>query len=204
MEVEYREEHIVAYCGDCGGIRGDASETVRGSADQQDDIVGGVGLPPAGVRGRSPDDLLQVAEIWSVAKSQSLARDICPHCAAPVTRSVSVCEEHDSTDGHCSACDQQFAVTAHFECTNCIASGENVFTGYLLGSTDLMRFMIDHGIDPVAPEAFHLTDLEEQVHSVDPFRGEFTFRADGEAITLTVDDDLSVVEATRTDSAMPD
>lgn len=88
-------------------------------------------------------------------------------------------------------------MTAHVECTNCIASGESVFTGQLLRNADLMRFMIDHGVDPIAPEGFHLTDLEERVHSTDPFR------ADGEEITLTVDD-LSVVEATRTDSARPD
>ena len=56
-----------------------------------------------------------------------------------------------------------------------------------------MAFMTEHGIDPIHPEAFHLTGFEETVHSVDPFEGEFTFRVDGDAITLTVDDDLDVV-----------
>jgi hypothetical protein len=194
MEVGYREERVFGYCTECGGTRGEESSTVGESPGSADDIVGGVTLPPAGVHDRTPSELLRAAEVWSVSKSQALARDVCPRCTAPITRSVHVCEDHDASDGRCEACDQQFAVTSRVDCTNCIVGGESVFTGYLLGNTDLMAFMIEHGIDPIHPEAFHLTGFEETVHSVDPFEGEFTFRVDGDAITLTVDDDLDVVD----------
>jgi hypothetical protein len=60
--------------------------------------------------------------------------------------------------------------------------------------------MLDHGIDPISPDAFHLT-AEETIHSTDPFEGSFTFSADADAITLTVNDSLSVIEVTRHDAS---
>ena len=60
-----------------------------------------------------------------------------------------------------------------------------------------MKFLIEHGIDPIAPEAFHLSSLDERILSTDPFKARFTFTADGDALTLTVDDDLVVVDVTE-------
>jgi hypothetical protein len=168
-----------------------------------DDIVGGVGLPPAGVHGRTPTELLRAAEIWSVAHGQATARGVCPHCSAPIDRSVHVCEDHDPSDGRCEGCGQRFAVTTVVSCTNCIFGGESVFTSYLLGNTDMMAFLIDHGIDPIRPNAFHLTEFEETVLSVNPFEARFTFTADGESLVLTVGDDLSVVDVARRESRDP-
>lgn len=197
LELSYREERIALFCTDCGGTRGDASETVREAEVTGDDIVGGVSMPPAGIQNRSPSELLRAAEIRSVARSLSLTRDICPVCGAPVERSVRVCEDHDPVNSHCPNCDQRFGVTTQFACTNCILKGESVFTGYLLGDPALMGFMIEHGIDPIYPKAFHLDSAEETIHSVEPFEASFTFTADGEAITLAVDEDLEVIDVSR-------
>jgi hypothetical protein len=67
-----------------------------------------------------------------------------------------------------------------------------------------MSFLIDHGIDPVQPEAFHLTAAEETVHSTDPFEASFAFTAGGETITLTVDDDFEVVDVSRREATPSD
>lgn len=201
LELSYREERLALFCPDCGGTRGDASETVPEATASGDDIVGGVSMPPAGLHDRSPTELLRAAEIRSVSRSLALGRDVCPACGATVERSVRVCEDHEAAEGHCDACDQRFAVTTHVECTNCIVEGESVFTGYLLAQPPLIAFMIEHGIDPVQPEAFHLTSAEEVVHSADPFEASFSFRADGETVTLTVDDSLEVVDVTRDGAA---
>lgn len=204
MEVSYREELLAIYCADCGGTRSESSATVNRPTEAVDDIVGGVGLPPAGVQGRTPSELLRTAEIWSLAHGQATARGVCPRCAAPVDRSVRVCSDHDPSGGHCGACGQRFAVTTEVGCTNCIFSGESVFTSYLLGNTDVMAFLIDHGIDPIRPSAVHLTGFDETVLSDDPFRARFTFTADDEALSLTVDDDLSVVDVTRNMTPNPE
>jgi hypothetical protein len=198
MEISYRQESVRVFCLDCGGTRGASSETQSRANESADDVVGGVGLPPAGVHHREPSELLHAGEIWSVAHGQASARGVCPRCAAPIERSVNVCDNHDSTSGRCGACDQRFGVTTTISCTNCIFGGESIFTAYLLGNIDLMRFLIDHGIDPIQPNAFHLTEFDEEIHSVDPFEARFTFTADGESIALHVDDDLDVVDVTRT------
>lgn len=197
MEVSYRQESVGVFCLDCEGTRGQSSDTQEGPNDPAADMVGGVGLPPAGVHGREPSELLRAGEIWSVAHGQASARGVCPRCSAPVEHSANVCEDHDPADGRCGACDQRFGVTITIRCTNCIFGGESVFTAHLLGNTDLMGFLIDHGIDPIQPNAFHLTGFDEEVIATDPFEARFTFTADGESITLTVDDTLSVVDVIR-------
>lgn len=203
MEVSYREERLAIYCTDCGGTRSESSDTVDGPTEAAGDIIGGVGLPPAGVHGRTPTELLRAAEIWSVAHGQATTRSVCPRCSAPIDRTVRVCEDHDATDGRCDACGQRFAVTTAVNCTNCIFDGESVFTSYLLGTTEVMAFLLDHGIDPIQPEAFHLSEYEETVLSVDPFEARFTFTADNETLTLTIDDDLSVNSAKRREASDP-
>jgi len=197
MEISYRQESVRVFCVDCDGTRGSASDTQGAVNEPIDDVVGGVGLPPAGVHNREPSELIHAGEIWSLAHGQASARGVCPRCSAPIDRSVNVCENHDTTSGRCGACDQRFGVTTTISCTNCIFGGEYVFTAYLLGNTDLMGFLIDHGIDPIQPNAFHLTEFDEEVLSIDPFEARFTFTADGESITLTVDEDLSVVDVIR-------
>lgn len=198
LELSYRQELVRVFCLDCGGTRGQSSDTQGSGTESADDVVGGVGLPPAGVHNRTPSELLDAGEIWSVAHGQASTRGVCPRCAAPINRSVNVCPNHDPTNGRCGECDQQFGVTTTTSCTNCIFGGESIFTTYLLGTTDLMGFLIDHGIDPIQPNAFHLTNVDEEILSVDPFEARFTFSADDESITLHVNDDLNIIDVTRT------
>jgi hypothetical protein len=46
LELSYREERIALFCPDCGGTRGEASETVPEATMSGDDIVAGVSMPP--------------------------------------------------------------------------------------------------------------------------------------------------------------
>lgn len=205
MEVSYREEAVGLYCLDCGGTRGGESETTAWSADHEDDILGHVYLPPGGVHDRSPVELLQAAEVWTVAAAQARSRGVCPRCSAQVDHQVRVCEDHDAGDGRCAACDQLFAVTVFERCRNCIFAMTSIATIRLLATEALMRFMIDHGIDPIAPDGFHVSNLErEEVVSTAPFRGRFTFTAGDDAIAITVDDELSVVDVTHGPATKPD
>lgn len=198
MEVSYREEAVGLYCPDCGGTRGSGSETAAWSVGTDGDILGHVYLPPAGVRDRSPAELLGAAEVWSVAAAHARSRGVCPRCSAPVEHEIRVCDDHDAGDGRCETCDQRFAVTVLERCRNCIFAMSSIATIRLLASPELMRFMIDHGVDPMAPEGFHVSNLErEVVDSRDPFEARFTFTADDETITLTVDDDLEVTATSR-------
>lgn len=197
VEVRYKQEDLVLYCESCGGTRDGTSPTASWADSEESDILGHVSLPPAGVHDRTLREVFDAAEIWTVTEAHALARDVCPRCSARVNRSVQLCEDHDSTAGHCDRCDQQFAVAVAVSCTNCILEQESVFSKHLLGEPPLIAFMIDHDVDPVSPQGFHLFNMEERIRSVDPFEGEFTFMADDESITLTVTDGLAVSDVRR-------
>lgn len=197
MELDYREEDVGLYCADCGGTRGGRSDTADWADDAEADILGHLRLPPAGVRDRSPREILRAAEVWTVMETQALARDVCPRCSATVDHTVTVCEDHHLEDGRCPACDQWFATIIRFTCRNCLFDLDAIFTARLLTEPALMAFMMAHGIDPMAPAGFHVSNLvREAVRSTDPFEAAFTFRAGDETLTLTVDDDLGVVDST--------
>lgn len=195
-EVSYRDGHVGLYCSACGGTRDAMSETATGRVVESEDVLGYLDLPPAGAVDRSPRDVIEAATVWGTTGALSWSRGVCSACAAPLERSITVCEDHDDSDGRCGACGQRFAVSIRFNCTNCLFTQRAPFTTFLLGNTGLIDFMTDHDIDPLGPHGFHLAALEETVVSADPFEGRFRFTADGESITLTVNG-LTVTDVSR-------
>lgn len=89
-------------------------------------------------------------------------------------------------------------------CTNCIFSQQGAFAVALLANADLLAFLTTHGINPVTPSApsaeiFAATVMEydEEILATDPFEGRFTFTIDDDTLTLTVNEDLEVVDTAR-------
>ena len=197
MEVDYRGEHVGVYCSDCPGTPGRSSDTPEWVPDSEIDLIGDATIPPAGIHERTPTEVLDAAEIWTVTEAQATARGVCPRCSATVEHSVEVCEDHDTSVERCGQCDREFGATIRTTCTNCIYAETSVFAKYLLANLDLMAFMIDHGVDPLSPNGFHVSALERSILSTDPFEARFTFTADGDELVLRVDEDLAVVDATR-------
>jgi hypothetical protein len=81
--------------------------------------------------------------------------------------------------------------------------------GCLLDTTELLAFLTEHGINPVSQDTLGtaletLGNYDEEVVSADPFEARLTFTADGESITLTLDDDLSVSNVTRSQTGEVD
>lgn len=198
MEVSYRNGGIRVFCPECQGS-GDPSHPPTGTeSDESDsDLIGNVGLPSAGVWNRSPTDILRVGELWSCWMAHASARNVCPECSAPIDHSVQVCDDHATGDGRCETCGLHSGVTVTSTCTHCIRDQRFDFAALLLANPDVMAFMIDHGLDPLIPRAFHHSSLEADILSTDPLKAHFTFSAGDETLTLTVDDDLDVVDVTR-------
>jgi hypothetical protein len=72
----------------------------------------------------------------------------------------------------------------------------------LTASTEFLAFVTSHGINPLAPSSLDIWgaaigDYEENVLSTDPFEARFTFSIDDDLLTLTVDEDLTVVDVTQ-------
>jgi hypothetical protein len=165
-----------------------------------DDIVGYVSIPPAGVYGRTPTEILEAAGIWTLADLQAIVRDVCPRCAASIERSAFVCDDHTGTDDFCDQCNHQFGVRIEVQCTNCIFRSRSPYPTHALGNLDLVAFMAAHEIDPFASDGFHLSSCDEEILSIEPLEARYTFSVDGDSISLTVEEDLSVREVTRRES----
>jgi len=194
-EMAYHDGVAVVYCRECEGRIGKMGPAEQWPIPHRD-IVGYVSLPPAGVYGRTPTEMLDAAGITTVADVQEIVRGVCPGCSATIDRSPEVCEDHETADEFCTRCNHQFGVSILVRCTNCTFRSRSPFPTHALGNIDLLAFMTDHGIDPFASNAFHLRACTEEILSADPLRARYTFTADGDALTLTIDDDLRVIEVT--------
>lgn len=200
--VSYQQERLDMYCTRCSGLFGRVDTIAELSAPPEYGHLGYMTLPPAGIQGRTATETLEAAWAWSQFKFIARGNGMCPRCSAPVERSVTVCENHDDSDGACDRCGRNSAVYLHVRCTNCINDMQGIITGILLGNTDLQAFLTAHGINLVAPDSIDyafktIGDFEEEVVTTDPFEARFTFTVDDDAITLTIGEDLSVVDVTR-------
>jgi DNA-binding transcriptional ArsR family regulator len=203
IELEYHEERLWTYCTECSGTYGSSNPQEAGETDVPAEygFLGLLHLPSAGVRDRTPGEIHNAAVAWQLAEQLRSAGGICPRCSAPMEEWLTLCEAHDAEHSLCEECGNQYAALHSASCTNCVHSRRVLFGAALLDSTALQSFLTDHGMNLVAPDydryASVVMDYEETIHGTDPFEAEFTFTADGDVITLHVDDALDVVNVTR-------
>ena len=199
IEVAWSEGSLRLFCTECAGQYGRAREGGTTSADAPAGYLGRLPLPPAGVRDRSPDEVLPAARLSGTMDVYALSEGVCPRCSATVERTVSVCEDHAADETLCEACQSRYATGVGFECTNCIYKGGGGGGLALLTDDAFVEFLVDHGYNPIAVDSTSAVNrvhqnYEEDVLSTDPLRVEFTFRLDGDALSLTVDENLNVIE----------
>lgn len=201
IEVRFSEERVETFCTECAGMWGRDGATPHG-------YLGSKFLPPAGVRERTPADLFDVAWTWTTLEFFVLASDICPRCSATLDVGRSVCKDHDATGGLCATCDNRYAVKLHFRCPNCILAVNGSPPIYLVTTTDLLDLLTSPGPNPVSPDTPAdvqrvLSNYDEEILSIEPFEARFTFAVEQETLTLTVDEDLSVVDVVRSQTSEP-
>lgn len=62
----------------------------------------------------------------------------------------------------------------------------------------MMAFLATHGYNPITDSYGPvMQDADEKILSTDPFKPRVTFTIDDDTISLTVDDKLSVIDATN-------
>lgn len=210
--VAFYQERLDHYCTDCNGYYGvttpltdEAPSSGRSSEQAEYGYIGSVPFPPAGLQGRTAEEVFQASVAWFLLEVLAIANHVCPRCSAPLEESLRICEEHETTDGTCGKCSHRHAILLNSACSNCLYDRTGAFGLRLLTADDLLAFLLSHGINPISPSARAayyavLVDYEEEILSVQPFEARFTFRFDQDTLTLTVDDDLSVVSVTREQS----
>jgi DNA-binding transcriptional ArsR family regulator len=198
IEVGWKEGSVRQFCTECAGQYGRAYSGAA-STDAGEGYLGRLPLPPAGVHGRSPPEILHAARIAGNLEVYSLSAGVCPRCSGTIEREISVCENHDAGETLCENCDNLYAVGVRFQCGNCIyKAGGGPGLGVVIHAK-LLGFLLEHGYNPVAGDS--MTEVnrvhqnyDEEILSIDPLRVELTFHLDGDALSLMLDESLTVIE----------
>lgn len=200
IEVSYHQERVELDCTECPGLfrQEDAGEHFA----TEFGTLGHIYLPPAGVQGRTPTEMHSAAVAWSNLELLGISAGVCSRCSGTIEHSVTVCEDHDATEGVCDHCDRRYAALFEVECETCHYDTSGIPNICLLAQTELLSFVTDHGANPLFPETHDvapgaLANYEEDVRSLDPVEVALSFTIRDETLTLVVDEDASVVDATR-------
>jgi hypothetical protein len=204
VAVGFQHGRVEQSCTECAGLLRFADSDGRRFTEYGS--LGFFMLPPAGVRGRSPQEMLEAAWTWRHADFLTDSAGVCSRCSAKLETSVEVCESHDDSDGMCEECGRRYAMMFNLYCPNCNYDPTSIAPGVLLSNTELLAFLTDRGINPFVPESLNrasraLAEYDEEVISADPFEARLTFTVDGDSITVTLDDSLSVVDVTRSETS---
>lgn len=207
--VAFYEDQVEHYCTECQGHYD--PEAAMSSYATQDDgtatdpkygYLGSAQLPPAGFQGRGPAELYRAGSTWFTLELLAMASGVCPRCSASLSTSVSVCEAHDYAAEYCDECSSRHAVQVGFHCSNCFYSRGGAAGLVLVTDSHLLTFLLEHGINPLSSTGSTtftaaLLGYDEELLSIEPLQARFTFGVDEDELSITVDGELNVVDASR-------
>lgn len=200
--MSYQQEWVAASCPECEGLYG-RSTTDDPVPDEQleQGYLGGASLPPAGIEGRAPSEVLKASLAWDFLERIALSNGICPRCSAAVDRKLTVCENHDTSDGLCTQCNNRHQELFTATCPNCPLEVEGLLPTAVHGYTEVLNFITAHGFNPVVPTKHQwqtITDAQAvEVLSTNPAKARITYSLEGHVLRLTVDENLDVVHVTE-------
>lgn len=189
VEVAYPGQGVWVTCTDCEGWFDGSS--------RPDGLIMGFEFPPAGLDGRSLDEVLHAMVISQLNKVESMLDGVCTTCGGRIEMHLDLCEDHDVSEGLCDTCGVRFQALAKLACTTCKTAVRGPSWAPVVSHPAVIAFFYDHGIEHVHAswDAMERADnCQEELTSMDPVRMAFTFTADGDELTLTVDETLSVVD----------
>lgn len=203
--ASYYDENLMLLCPGCPGRYELSDLPGLEFSPEEYGYLGRLPLPPAGVQDRSLEEAWRTAWIWANLEFISMSAGVCPRCCGSPGYEVVVCDTHPE-DGFCEDCGSRFAVIGLATCETCKYEVGGQFSLFLMDSCELLAFLTSNGRNPVSPDEEtppKLTTVHgeyaEEVLSTEPFEARFTFTIADDALTLTVDDNLTIVDATRDD-----
>jgi len=190
-EAHHRTELLDVSCTECEGMLG-------GEAVPEGSLLLQV-VPPAGVTGRTPEAAARAALQYVYLRVQATVEGVCPECAGTVSGSLTVCEDHDASDGLCPACDSRYAAWPRRTCDNCKFSTIYPVWFRALSHPEVAALCRRHEVDPGPALSWEtwaaLTPVGTRVAATDPLAVEVTLSLGDESVTATLDRSMDVVDA---------
>lgn len=202
VELSYEDEYLHHICTECEGNTGPnfAEERPVGTLMRWD-------FNPAGLAGRTPDEVFVAGIIKALRDFGLLVRGLCPQCTGAVDRSLHICDEHEPGPGEaCPTCGTLDEIRLRFVCSVCKFGDSYPVDAFIYDHPGVVAFCHEHGIEHTFglddPEACadlweHLTRRDHRLLSEDPVRIRVTVPGDEETLHLTLDGDLDVLDVRR-------
>lgn len=157
----------------------------------------GFGLPPAGLRDRTADEILDATIVYSIQRFETMTRGVCPECGGTVDAALSVCEEHDPGGGVCDACGSSFLGVVRFVCATCKFAWRCPSYAVVSHHPALVSFYDDHGVEHVSATWAAINrglHWAEDLVSTDPTSLRLTVRHGEDRIRFLLDGSGAVVD----------
>lgn len=188
MTATYDDQWFRVRCTECEGLFGD--DVPRGTLYLSYS-------PAAGVRDRSPAEVLSTGLYRCHLDITYMMHGVCRECAGRISGAVSVCDDHDSREGsHCDSCGTPFAVWAELRCGTCRFAKRLPVELFTVGLTPVVSFLHDQGIDVLAPTFDRIVDIHrtrfETTVDEEPLRVSVFIEGQTEMLTVSFDADMCV------------
>lgn len=189
IELTHGEDKLRVRCLSCAGTFEAGRETTYGSSNPHGSLSA-FAFPPSGLRNRDPATILEVALGRYLGRMRELASAICPDCAGPVDRTVSLCHNHDS-DGICPTCSSRFAGEVSFQCRTCRMTNTSLLAAVCVREPHVQAYFEEHGYDLVSPSwdtfvAFLSVTEQVQTDGEPGYKLSWTF--DDETLSVSLDE----------------
>ncbi|MFB6081294.1 MAG: winged helix-turn-helix domain-containing protein [Halanaeroarchaeum sp.] len=176
VEASYDDGMVTLVCPDCEQTYTDTS------------------APPSAVAGSDPEAVLHQIDQYNRHRIMAVARGVCPVCVTQMDGEFRPGTEAPMTGG------DSFEYLLRRTCPHCGTQQYMTVGLALLHQPELVTFFTRRGVDVVDTPMWHLpfamTDDHVSVHAEDPLRLALTVTADGDELTLVVDEDVTVVDST--------
>lgn len=196
--VSYEDDSLIHVCTECEG-RPSGADT-----DEPDGFLSSFTLYQAGLRGRTPDEMYAARVVRDRQIQETLAHGVCHGCCGRVESTLSVCPDHDATDGPCVACGRPEVARIVRQCVRCTTRVSQPPAVAVLSHPAVVAFYYDHGVtvDWDVDDVDTLVEVtglpaghETAVRSTTPPAVTVTVRYEGDELRLTVDEHGDVREA---------
>lgn len=196
VELRYADGAVRVYCTGCTGFWSGDDEY----GSMEPGYLGGWEFPPAGLRGRTPVEIVDASISYMMARTESLSSGVCPDCGGTVSGELDVCKSHESGDDDCPACGRNFLGVIRWHCDSCkllfaapswsMAVQHPPIRGSIAGTTG------EHLEDPWAiVHSGYERAWSEELVSTDPIRVAIAVPLETGTHQLTLDETGSICES---------